>query len=242
MTEATAPTLNAAAVRAALAKEATAEREAASRRFFKTGKGQYGEGDRFIGVTVPTQRKVARAFQHLALKEALLLLQSPVHEERLTALFILVRQYQRGTPEVKSQIAKAYLRHTRNVNNWDLVDSSAPYILGNWLLDKDRSLLLNLARSKNLWERRIAMIATAAFIQNGESDDAFAIATQLLGDEHELMHKAVGWMLREIGKRIDVQLLRGFLKRYARTMPRTALRYAIEHLPAGERKRWLARD
>lgn len=242
MTTSTATHPSASAVRAALKKEATPGRAAASRRFFKTGKGQYGEGDRFIGVTVPTQRKVARAFQDLPLKQALLLLQSPVHEERLTALFILVRQYQRGTLEAKAQIVKAYLRHTRRVNNWDLVDSSAPHILGHWLLDKDRSLLLELAASKSLWERRIAMIATAAFIQNGESDDALAIATRLLGDEHDLMHKAVGWMLREVGKRIDVRLLRGFLKLHARTMPRTALRYAIEHLPALERQRWLARD
>jgi 3-methyladenine DNA glycosylase AlkD len=233
-------TQNAAAVRAALEIVASPARAARSLSFFKAGKGEYGEGDRFIGVTVPEQRKVARIFQALPLPEVLRLLRSPIHEHRLTALLILVRQYQRGQDETRAQIAKAYLANTQFVNNWDLVDSSAPYILGNWLLNKDRSLLFKLAKSKVLWQRRIAIIATQEFIRNGQSEDAFAIATLLLKDEHDLMHKAVGWMLREIGKRIDVALLRVYLHRHAARMARTALRYAIEHLPPAERKRWLA--
>jgi len=227
-------------VKSALEQLATPERAASSQWFFKTGKGEYGEGDRFIGVTVPDQRKVARAYQALPLPDVLRLLSSPIHEHRLTALFILVRQYQRGQEEVRARIVKAYLANTKYVNNWDLVDSSASYILGDWLLDKDRAILFKLAESKILWQRRIAMIASGAFIQKGQSEDAFKLATMLLEDKHDLMHKAVGWMLREIGKRIDVALLRAFLKRHARTMPRTALRYAIEHLPPAERKRWLA--
>lgn len=239
MAAAHVPTLR--ALRKALAQLGSPERAQVSRRFFKTGEGDYGEGDQFIGVPVPAQRAVARTFAKLSLEETLELLRSPVHEERLTALFILVSHYQRGKDEMRAEVVKAYLANTRFVNNWDLVDSSAPQILGHWLLDKDRRVLVRLARSKLLWERRIAMLATQAFINNGQSADALKIAELLLGDSHDLIHKAVGWMLREIGKRIDVQILREFLSNHASSMPRTALRYAIEHLPPAERKRWLSR-
>lgn len=231
--------LKATDVRAALASRATAQRAEVSQRFFKTAKDQYGEGDVFIGVTVPEQRKIARTFATLPLPQVLLLLRSKVHEERLTALLILVRQYERADVAVQEKITKAYLENARYVNNWDLVDSSAPYILGHWLLDKDRRLLAKLAKSKLIWERRIAMLATQTFIRHGEHKDAFSIATLLLHEEHDLMHKAVGWMLREVGKRVGLKELRLFLKSHAKDMPRTALRYAIEHLEPAERTQWM---
>jgi 3-methyladenine DNA glycosylase AlkD len=234
-------TPTAAAVRAALKKSASPERAAVSQTFFKTGKGQYGEGDVFMGVTVPNQRIVARLFTQLPANELLKLLHSKIHEERLTALLILVRQYERSSTEQQAAIVKLYLDNTAQINNWDLVDGSAPYILGHWLLDKDRKLLCKLAKSKLLWERRIAMIATYSFIRNGEHEDCFAIAKLLLKDEHDLMHKAVGWMLREVGKRVGVKQLRSFLSSHATTMPRTALRYAIEHMNAEERATWMKR-
>lgn len=235
-----APAPTAAAVRRALAALATPSRARASAWFFKTGKGQYGEGDRFVGVAVPEQRKVARAFESLSLREVGRLLASPVHEERLTALFILVRRYQRGDAAVRQEVFDFYCAQLSRVNNWDLVDSSAPQIVGAHLLERDRALLYRLAGSERLWERRVAMIATLAFIQAGEAKDALAIAERLLGDREDLMHKAVGWMLREVGKRVDPELLSGFLKGHAARMPRTALRYAIEHFPKAERQAWLA--
>lgn len=228
-------------MRAALAAVATPAKAAASQRFFKTGKGQYGEDDRFLGVTVPEQRKIARAFAALPLPELSKLLRSALHEERLTGLFILVRRYQKGDAAAKQEAFDFYLRHLGGVNNWDLVDSSAPYIVGGHLLDRDRALLYRLAKSEKLWERRVAMISTLAFVAEGEHRDAFALAEALLGDEHDLMHKAVGWVLREVGKRVDPALLRGFLEKHAAQMPRTALRYAIEHFGPAERKAWLAR-
>ena len=231
----------AAAVRAALKKCASPARAAVSQTFFKTGKGQYGEGDVFMGVTVPDQRVVARAFFDLPTDELLKLLHSKVHEERVTAVLILVRQYEKGDVEQQAKIVKLYLANTAQINNWDLVDGSAPYILGHWLLDKDRKLLHKLAKSKLLWERRIAMVATQTFIRNGEHEDCFEIAKLLLKDEHDLMHKAVGWMLREVGKRVGMQELRSFLSLHATIMPRTALRYAIEHLSADEKAKWMKR-
>lgn len=209
-----------------------------SARFFKTGKGQYGEGDRFLGVTVPAQRTVARAHRGLPLPEIEALLASAIHEERLTALVILVDAYAGGDEKTKRACFDLYLRNLAWVNNWDLVDASAHLIVGDWLLTRDRRLLRELARSKILWERRVAMIATLAFIRAGESEDAFEIATLLLGDTHDLMHKAVGWMLREVGKRAGEDTLRAFLKEHAAEMPRTALRYAIEHFSEAERKAW----
>jgi 3-methyladenine DNA glycosylase AlkD len=208
--------------------------------FFKTGAGQYAEGDVFWGITVPAQRQIGRAHFGVPLAELERLLRSRVHEERLTALLILVDRFERGDKVDRKRIHALYARNLRRVNNWDLVDLSAPNILGAWLLDKDRRVLRRLAASKNLWERRVAMVATQAFIRAGESDDAVTIARQLLGDEHDLIHKAVGWMLREVGKRVDVEVLRRFLRNHAGEMPRTALRYAIERLPPAERQKWMA--
>ena len=225
-------------VRQALHAQQDPARALSSARFFKTGKGQYGEGDRFLGLTVPAQRTIARAHRGLPLPEIEALLASAIHEERLTALLILVDAYARGDEEVKRACFDLYLRNLAWVNNWDLVDSSAHLIVGDWLLTRDRRLLRELSGSKILWERRVAMIATLAFIRAGESEDALAIAALLLGDSHDLMHKAVGWMLREVGKRAGEGTLRGFLKEHAGEMPRTALRYAIEHFPEAERKAW----
>lgn len=211
-------------------------------RFFKTGKGEYGEGDVFIGVTVPNQRKVAKEFKDLDLAEIKKLLDSKVHEHRLTALLILVLQYEKGDNVVKSKIYDFYMRNLSRVNNWDLVDTSAHKIVGAYLLDKPvmRKVLYNLARSKDLWERRVAMISTWWFIKYDQFDDVVKIAEILLKDEHDLMHKAVGWMLREMGKKDEVRL-KGFLDKYAIEMPRTMLRYAIEKLDEDTRKYYLNR-
>ena len=228
-----------AGVRKALQRHASPARKTSMERFFKTGPGEYGEGDVFLGVTVPDQRRVARAFRGLPLAECRKLLASEVHEERLTALLILVDAYAHGSDLDKRAIVDFYLANIRRVNNWDLVDSSAAQILGDYLVDKNHARLRKLATSHSLWERRIAIIATFAFIHSGEHRDTFEIALMLLEDEHDLIHKAVGWMLREVGKRVDVSLLRAFLREHARRMPRTALRYAIEHLPAGERQRFM---
>jgi 3-methyladenine DNA glycosylase AlkD len=254
----------AAAVRRALREQARPQHVAGALRFFKCGPGEYGEGDRFLGVTVPAQRRVARRFRDLSLDEADALLQSPFHEERLTALFILVDQFTRahnvrtrrnhrvgadlqvGPERVRKQIFTLYMKRLRFINNWDLVDSSAAQIVGGWLADKPassaaggRELLDRLARSPHLWSRRVAMIATFYFIYRGEHRDAIRIATRLVHDEHDLIHKAVGWMLREVGKRASPEALTTFLSRHAATMPRTMLRYAIERLPLAERRRWM---
>ncbi len=227
-------------IRQALAAAASPEKAEVSRRFFKTGP-EYSAGDHFIGVPVPEQRKIAKRFSGRSLTDTGTLLQSPIHEERLTALFLLVRSFEKGDAATRKQVVDLYLKNTAYVNNWDLVDSSAYHILGAWLLDKDRSILSQLAVSPHLWERRIAIVATEAFIRAGESKDTFEIAQLLLGDKHDLMHKAVGWMLREVGKHSGPEVLRGFLAAHASKMPRTALRYAIEHFSETERKAWLAR-
>lgn len=224
-------------VKQALKAVATPERATTSAWFFKTAPGQYGHGDKFLGVTVPQQRKIAKQFKDLPLKEVEKLVTSPWHEERLTGLFILVGQFQRGDQPTKQEIYHFYLNHTASVNNWDLVDSSAGYIAGAWLNDRPEKMkvLTKLADSKSLWERRIAMISTQYFIGQGRGEEAWAIAELLLHDSHDLIQKAVGWMLREMGKRADHQLLIMFLDKHAATMPRTTLRYAIEHL-SKERK------
>jgi 3-methyladenine DNA glycosylase AlkD len=217
-------------------------------RFFKTGPGEYGEGDRFIGVTVPAQRAIARRFRELPLDEVDSLLTSPTHEERLTALIILVDQFNRapvrvvrGQEDRRKAIFRLYMTRLRFINNWDLVDSSAAAIVGGWLAATDDAddLLARLARSKHLWSRRIAMIATYHSIARGDHRDAIRIATLLVNDCEDLMHKAVGWMLREVGKRASMAALERFLARHAATMPRTMLRYAIERMPAAERRRWM---
>jgi 3-methyladenine DNA glycosylase AlkD len=207
--------------------------------FFKTGKGEYGEGDQFLGLTVPAIRAVATRFRDLGFPACRKLLQSSFNDERLLALMILVEQYRRGDKAEKIAIHRLYLAQRERVNNWNLVDSSASYIVGAHLLERDRTLLKTLARSRSLWDRRIAMVATLAFIRRNEFADTLALAEQLLDDDQDLMHKACGWMLREVGKR-DEAVLQGFLKQHHRRMPRTMLRYAIERLAERERRAFLA--
>jgi 3-methyladenine DNA glycosylase AlkD len=206
--------------------------------FFKTGPGQYGEGDRFLGITVPAQRKIARRYLHLSLTDLKRLLASPIHEHRFTALTILVGKYQAGDDRMRTDVFDFYLKNAARVNNWDLVDTSSPYIVGEHLLTRPRQVLYRLAKSRCLWERRIAMVSTMAFIRLGEIADTFAIAKLLLDDEHDLMHKATGWMLREAGKRSMPELL-GFLAENYTALPRTTLRYAIERLPEERRRQAL---
>jgi 3-methyladenine DNA glycosylase AlkD len=208
-------------------------------RFFKTGPGEYGEGDKFLGLRVPQVRKVAREFRALPLTEVAALLESEWHEVRLLALLILVDQYRRGDAKARDAIYRLYLANTSRINNWDLVDTSAPYIVGAQLATRGRAPLRRLAHSRSLWERRIAILSTFHFIQNGDFDDALAIVTMLLGDRHDLIHKAAGWALREVGKR-DRAVLRAFLDEHAHEMPRTMLRYAIEHFDPRLRAKYLA--
>ena len=196
-------------------------------RFFKTGKGQYGEDDIFLGVTVPKQREIAKKHQDLAFWDVKKLLRSRIHEHRLTGLLILVQQFQKADEKAKKSIVDFYLKNTKYINNWDLVDLSANHILGAYLLGKDASILKKLAKSKNLWERRIAMIATFAFIYKNQFKETLEIARILVHDSHDLIQKAVGWMLREVGKK-NQAVEEKFLQKYYKTMPRTTLRYAIE--------------
>src|SRR6266542_3914173 len=211
------------------------ERATHSLRFFKTAPGQYGHGDQFLGLTVPAMRVVVHEFRELPLPDAGALLASPWHEDRLVALMILVEQYRR-TPAARAAIYRLYLGHTDRINNWDLVDVSAANVVGAHLEERNRKPLYRLAKSKSLWERRIAMVATLHFIRRNQFEDTLAISKVLLGDKHDLIHNACGWMLREVGKR-DENALRGFLEEHAATMPRTMLRYAIERLP--DRLRYL---
>ena len=207
--------------------------------FFKTGKGEYGEGDRFIGITVPAQRKIALRHVELSFDDVSGLLKSPIHEHRFTALEILVAKYGRADEAHRSRIFAFYLRHAGRANNWDLVDTSAPYIVGAHLKQRPRELLDRLATSPNLWKRRIAIVATLALIRDGEIEDTFRIAAKLLRDRHDLIHKAVGWALREAGK-VSRSALLSFLRTHYSSVPRTTLRYAIERFPPMERKRILA--
>jgi 3-methyladenine DNA glycosylase AlkD len=218
---------------------ANPKRAEASAWFFKTGKGQYGEGDRFIGLTVPLLRRIALRYRALSIQDIAQLLRSPIHEYRLAAFEILVAQYERSDDVQREKIFRFYLRHTRCANNWDLVDASAPYIVGEHLKTRPRELLDRLAASKLIWERRIAIVSTFALIRNGETSDTLRIAETLLPDEHDLIHKAVGWALRETGK-VAPDALRDFLRRHYAQIPRITLRYAIERFPLAQRKQILA--
>ncbi|NLZ38679.1 MAG: DNA alkylation repair protein [Firmicutes bacterium] len=219
---------------------ANAEKAEFLPRFFQAFPGGYGEGDRFLGVSVPDQRRVAKKyFQKLSLSEIIKLLQEPIHEYRQTALFMLVYRFEKAKDETeKEQIVALYLQNTAYINNWDLVDSSAYKILGAYLLHREKDILYLLARSNNLWEQRMAIIATFAFIKAGFYSDTLQLAEILLDHPHDLIHKAVGWMLREVGKR-DLQLEHEFLRRHYQKMPRTMLRYAIEKFPAALRQKFL---
>lgn len=209
-------------------------------RFFKTGPGEYGEGDVFIGVRVPVIRKVAKEFKDLPLSEVECLLQSHIHEERLAALVVLGLQAGKANAKTRRQIYDLYLANTEFVNNWDLVDLSAPHLVGAYLEGKSHRPLYRLAKSKSLWERRISILATFHFIRQNDFADTLRIAELLLADEEDLMHKAVGWMLREVGKR-DLKTLEQFLQEHHHAMPRTMLRYAIEKFPERKRQAYLKR-
>ena len=225
-------------LREELKKHSSRQKAKVLQSFFKTGPGEYAEGDVFIGVKVPQIRSVARKFQDISLKEVISLLKSGIHEERLTALFILVFNYSQGSDLEKERIYKVYLKHTKYINNWDLVDLTAGHIAGAFLINKDKGPLYKLSKSKLLWERRISIIATSHYIKDNKFDDALRIAKELLFDKEDLIHKAVGWMLREIGKR-DLSAEEGFLIKHYKEMPRTMLRYAIERFPEPKRHSYL---
>ncbi len=229
---------SAASVRAQLRQRSSAGKAAVLARFFKTGKGEYAEGDRFRGVMVPEIRRVAQAHQELPFRQIAALLRSPFHEDRVCALMIMTMQSARADEAGRARMCREYLSHTAGINNWDLVDLSAPLIVGAALWGKDTAALDRLARSPCLWERRIAVVATWYFIRRGRFGETLRIARTLLGDRHDLIHKATGWMLREVGKR-DRGLAERFVRRHIRRMPRTMLRYAIERFPPLVRRRYL---
>jgi 3-methyladenine DNA glycosylase AlkD len=241
--------MNAAQVRIELRQAASAEKATILARFFKTGRGQYGEGDQFLGVVVPEQRKIVRrhfadktdcTFKH-TLSVVRELIRNKYHEERLTSLLMLVELFKKSREEERKILFDFYLQHLNHINNWDLVDLSAPNIVGVYLLDKDSSILFSLANSGHLWTRRVAVLATFAFIKTGRFDEILSMAETMLIDKkekHDLMHKAIGWMLREVGKR-DQGALKSFLDRFGVSMPRTALRYAIERFPEAMRREYL---
>ena len=226
-------------VKALLKRAGHPERAKFVLRYFKCGPGQYGEGDRFLGISSPVLKTFAKEYRDLETQEVLKLLQSPVHEERGLALLIWNYQAAKGTPADREKIYRLYLKNTKWINNWDLVDSSAGLIVGGYLLDRDASILRKLALSKDLWERRIAMIATFAFIKANRFELPLKIVDQLKNDREDLIHKACGWMLREIGKR-DEQVLLTYLDKNAANLPRTTLRYAIERLDEKSRRAYLA--
>lgn len=215
------------------------ERAQSNARFFKTGKGEYGEGDSFLGITVPQTRLIAKEGNALTLKDIKTLLKSPWHEERLLAAILLVNRYKKAPETEKNEIYHLYLKNIKiGMNNWDLVDTSAPYIVGPHLEKSPRHDLYRLARSKNLWEKRVSIVATQYFIRKNDFHETLTLCEMFLKEKHDLMHKACGWMLREVGKK-DVNTLRNFLKQYASVMPRTMLRYSIERMDTAERRMWM---
>jgi len=227
------------AAKSTLRKQTDRQKAEFLQRYFKTGRGEYAEGDRFLGVTVPQVRAVSRRFRQLPLADLNRLIRSSWHEERLLALLILVLQYQKGDVGMREKVFRFYLSHLKWINNWDLVDCSARYIVGPHLHDGDPAVLRKLVRSPVIWERRVALLATFHFITQGDFEETFHLARVLIRDDHDLIHKATGWMLREVGKR-SPSSLKSFLDEHACRLPRTALRYAIERMPEGQRKAYLA--
>ena len=226
-------------VKTALKKVSDKEYAINSQRFFKTGKGEYGEGDVFIGVRMPLQRQVAKEFKDLSLKQITELVQSKIHEERMTGLIILVNQYKKEKdPAKRNKFYNYYVKNFKFINNWDLVDVTCQHIVGDYLKDQDRKVLYQWAKSKHLWTKRIAMVSSGRFIKYGEVKDLFAIAEILLEDDHDLIHKAVGWMIREAWKK-QPKFAESFLKKHYKKMPRTMLRYAIEKFPEAKRQKFL---
>lgn len=225
-------------IRKAILKQKNPSQAINLQRFFKTGKGEYGEGDIFYGIKVPVQRIIAKQFRDFSLDDLKSLILSKVHEERLIAAFILVDQYKRGDEKKKKNIFDFYIKNRKGINNWDLVDLSAPKIVGAHLIDKEKYLLYKFAHSKDLWEKRISIISTQTFIREHYFEDTLKISEILLHDKHDLIHKAVGWMLREIGNR-DIKTEEEFLQKHYKKMPRTMLRYAIEKFPETKRKNYL---
>jgi 3-methyladenine DNA glycosylase AlkD len=217
---------------------ASSEKAETLQGFFKTGAGQYGEGDLFLGIAVPDIRKVAKECREASLREITRLLSSAYHEERLLALLMLVDRFSKGDEAERKRIYELYTRQTRYINNWDLVDLSAPNIVGAYLSGRSRKPLYAFAKSRDLWKRRIAIMATFQFIKEGDFSDTLKLSTILLSDDHDLIHKAVGWMLRETGKR-DLRVEERFLEQHYKKMPRTMLRYAIERFPETKRKKYL---
>ncbi|WP_337864856.1 DNA alkylation repair protein [Ignavibacterium sp.] len=207
-------------------------------RFFKTRKGEYGEGDIFYGIKVPVTRMIAKKYNDLSFTDLKILLSSKVHEERLAAGSIMVEKFSKADEEQKEKIFNFYLKNRKRINNWDLVDLTTPKIVGNYLLERDKNILFELAKSKNIWDRRISIISTLTFIKKNRFDETLKIAQLLLNDKHDLIHKAVGWMLREIGK-VNQEVETEFLMKYYKQMSRTMLRYAIEKFPEKKRKQFL---
>jgi len=210
-------------------------------RFFKTGKGEYAEGDKFLGVVVPDIRLIAKKYVGLSLSGVEKLIHSPWHEIRLTGLIILTYQYPKSSPAQQKKIYKLYIKSLKYINNWDLVDLTADRIVGQYLRDKDKEVLFTLSQSPNLWKRRVSIMATFCYIKQGDPTLTYKLALNLLHDPHDLIHKAVGWMLRETGKRCSKQGLVSFLNKHSKDMPRTMLRYAIEHFPKQERMGYLTK-
>ena len=225
-------------IQSRLKKLANKKHAEVAQRFFKTGPGEYGEGDRFLGIRVPVLRKLAKEYETIAVDDAEDLLQSPIHEERMLALLILIRIYSKSDNAVKKRIYELYLSNTCFINNWDLVDVSAEHIIGHFIQNRSKKPLYRLAKSKDLWERRISIMATFCFIKQEQFDETLKVADALLNDNEDLIHKAVGWMLREVGKR-DPAAEEAFLKVHYKNMPRTMLRYAIERFPEPKRQQYL---
>ncbi len=231
-------TLTARKIKSRLKKLADKKTAQILQGFFKTGKGEYGEGDIFLGIRVPILRKLLKEYRHTPETEVIKLLHSPIHEERMLAILILVDTFTKGDEKKKNSIYRLYLNNTESINNWDLVDISAGHIVGAYLINRSRKILYRLAGSDMLWERRIAIVATFNFIRHNDFSDTLKISEMLLSDKEDLIHKAVGWMLREVGKR-DFTAEEKFLKRYYKKMPRTMLRYAIEKFPERKRQKYL---